>query len=115
MCVLMWIKKMWYIYVCGTHTHTHIHTHENSPKKVFLTFVTTCMDIVGIMLNEISQRQIPYDFTYMWDLKQNKTEQSGNSLINTESIQEVARNERVGGRQNRLRGLRGKNLLLYDK
>lgn len=51
----------------------------------------------------------------MWDLKQNKTEQSGNSLINTESIQEVARNERVGGRQNRLRGLRGKNLLLYDK
>mgnify|MGYP002477814164 CR=1 FL=1 len=36
------------------------------------------MDLEGIMLSEISQRekeipQVPYDFTYMWNLK--KTEQ----------------------------------------
>ena len=36
-----------------------------------LPFVTTWMDLQGIMLHEISQteRQILYDFTYMWYLK----------------------------------------------
>ena len=27
------------------------------------------MDLEGIMLSEIRQRQIPYDITYMWNLK----------------------------------------------
>ena len=30
------------------------------------------MDIEGIMLSEISQRNISYDLTYMWDLEKQK-------------------------------------------
>ena len=47
-------------------------------KKEILPFVTTKMDTEDIMLNEIShrERQMPYDFTYMQNLKNkiNKTE-----------------------------------------
>ena len=43
-------------------------------KKKYLPFVTW-MDLQGIMLNEIRQRQIPYDLTYMQDQKnKNKTD-----------------------------------------
>jgi len=40
-------------------------------KKGILTFVTTWMDLEGIMLNEISQteKDILYNLTYMWNLK----------------------------------------------
>ena len=37
--------------------------------KEILPFVTTGMDFEGIMLSEIRERQIPYDLTYMWNLK----------------------------------------------
>lgn len=40
-------------------------------KNDILPFVTTWMDLEGIMLSEMSDRgrQIPYNFTYMWNLK----------------------------------------------
>ena len=44
-------------------------------KNEILPFPTTGMDLEGIMLYEISQtreRQMLYDFTYMWNLR-NKT------------------------------------------
>ena len=34
-------------------------------KNETLPFVITWMDLEDIMFSEISQRQIPYDFTYM--------------------------------------------------
>ena len=37
-----------------------------------MPFVVTGMDLEIIILSEISQRQISYDITYMWNL--NKTE-----------------------------------------
>ena len=41
-------------------------------KKEILLFATVWMDLENIMLSEISQsekeRQIPYDFTHMWNL-----------------------------------------------
>ena len=39
-----------------------------------MPFVTTWMDLEGIMLNKLDrEKQIPNDFTYMWNLnKQNK-------------------------------------------
>lgn len=40
-------------------------------KRIFPR-ATIWMDLEGIMLNEISQRQILYDFTYMWHLKHDK-------------------------------------------
>ena len=45
-------------------------------KNEVLLFATTWMDLEGIMLCEISQtkqREMLYDFNYMWNLK--KTEQ----------------------------------------
>ena len=40
-------------------------------KNEILPFATTWMDLKGIMLSEINQRerQILYDITYMWNLK----------------------------------------------
>ena len=34
-----------------------------------MLFAATWMDLEIIILNEVRQRQIPYDFTYMWNLK----------------------------------------------
>ena len=40
-------------------------------KSEIMPFATTWMDMEGIMLSEINQRerQILYDITYMWNLK----------------------------------------------
>ena len=63
-----WIK-VWCI-------HTHTHTHNGmlfSHKKGNPAFATSWMDLEGIMVSEIKsdrERQIPYDLTYMQNLKQ---------------------------------------------
>ena len=44
-----WIKKMWYVYTMEY--YSAISNHEIQP------FVTTWMDIEGIMQSEISQRE----------------------------------------------------------
>ncbi|KAF0882452.1 LORF2 protein, partial [Crocuta crocuta] len=50
-----WIKKIWYVY--------NIYVSKKKKKNETLPFVTTSMDREGIMLSEISQRQIPHVFT----------------------------------------------------
>ena len=59
-----------YVY---THTHTHTHTHTmeyySAINNENLLFTAMWMHLEGIMLSERSQRQIPYDTTYMWNLK----------------------------------------------
>ena len=42
--------------------------YSTMKKNEILPFVTTWMDLESIMLNEC-QRQIPFDFTHMWNLK----------------------------------------------
>ena len=37
-------------------------------KKKILPFATVWMDLENIMLSEISQSEISYDFTHMWNL-----------------------------------------------
>ena len=44
-----WIKKI--------HTHTHTHTHTRIHQNEISPFVTTWMDIEGIMLSEIRPRE----------------------------------------------------------
>ena len=41
----------------------------NHKRKEILPSVTTLMDFEVIMLSEIRERQIQYDFTYMWILE----------------------------------------------
>ena len=61
-----------YIYI-----YTHTLEYYSAIKNKNLPFVTTWMDLEDI-ISEISQRekdkyQIPYDFTYMWNLKTKQT------------------------------------------
>ena len=45
-------------------------------KKEILLFGTTWMELEGIMLNEIRERQILNDLTQMWNLKQTNKNQA---------------------------------------
>ena len=56
-----WIKKMWYIYT--------MEYYSAIKNNEILPFAASWMDLEGIMLSEIRQRQILNDITYMWNLK----------------------------------------------
>ena len=43
----------------------------------FLPFATMWMELECIMLSEISQRKISYDFTHMWNLRNTTDEHRG--------------------------------------
>ena len=87
-----WINKMC-AYMC---IQWNI-SHEKEMKSCH--YMTTWMYVEGFMLSEISQRQILYEFTYMWNLKKwnkhNKTER----VIDTESKQVVARDKSWVGKK----------------
>ena len=64
-----WIKKMW-----------DIDTREYYSaiiKKEILPSATTWMELEGIMLSEIRERQIPYAFTHMKPLRCKTDEHKG--------------------------------------
>ena len=69
-------KDVIYIY-----TMQYYSAFKKKKKNEILPFVTTWMDLGGIMLSEISQRKIPYDLTYMWNLKTKQTKQNENRPI----------------------------------
>lgn len=52
-------------------------------KNETLSCMTTWVDLKGIILREISQteRQIPYDLSYTWDLKQTNKKQNKNPRL----------------------------------
>ena len=45
----------------------------------------------------VTEKQIPYDFTYTWNLKNNINGQNKNRLIDTENKLMVAKGREVGG------------------
>ena len=56
-----WIKKMEY--------------YSAMKKNEIMPFAATWMDLEMIMLSEVRrERQIPYDITYMWNLKYDTNE-----------------------------------------
>ena len=55
-----WIKKMWYIYTME---------YFSAIKNEIMPIVATWMDLEIIILSEVRKKQIPYDITYMWNLK----------------------------------------------
>ena len=59
-------------------------------KKVALPFVTACMSLEGIMLNEISQTEKDNCITPIWTLEKKKIE-----LLATESRMVVAKGWKV--------------------
>ena len=66
--------KMWCVCVCVCVCVCIKHTMEYySAIKLMLPFVTARMDLEDIMLSKPEGKtQTPYDFTHMWNIKQNK-------------------------------------------
>ena len=52
-----WKNEMWYLYTVE---------YYSAIKKEILSFAMTQMELESVMISEISQRKIPYDFTHMW-------------------------------------------------
>ena len=46
-------------------------------KNEILPFATTWMELEGIMLSEIRDRQVSYNFTHMWNLRYKTDEHKG--------------------------------------
>ena len=67
-----WIKKMWY-----AHTHTHNGILLGNQTNEILPFATMWMELEGIMLSEIRERQKPYDFTHTRTLRDKTDEHKG--------------------------------------
>ena len=55
------------------------------------------MVVVRQVKKSVRERRIPYDFTYMRNLKKNINKQNGNGLIDTENGLMAARWDGVGG------------------
>ena len=73
-------------------------THYSAIKKnEILPFATTWMDPEGIILSEISQEEIPHDFTHMWNLRNKRAkekrerEKPRNRLLTIENKQIATR------------------------
>ena len=62
-----WIKKLWCV-------HTHKHTQPSKRIKLAI-----CNNVGGTRVyyakqnKSVRERQIPYDFTHMWNLRGKKT------------------------------------------
>ena len=59
-----WFKKMWYIYT--------MECYSAIKKNEIMPFAATWIDLEIVILSKLErERQIPYDITYMWNLKKN--------------------------------------------
>ena len=56
-----WIKKMWYIYT--------MEYYSALKKNELMPFAVTWINLEIIILSQLSQRQIPYDINYIWNIK----------------------------------------------
>ena len=115
-----WIKKMWYITQPSKMKHCLLCKGILlSLKNGILLFVTTWMDLDGIIFSEINQTeedQKKHDFTYMRKLKNKwtniKQKQSHRYRKQTGGCQ---RGGAWGGERNRWGKLRGTNFQLQNK
>ena len=65
-----WIKKIWY-----THTHTGILlNHKKEQNQAICSNLDVTRDDHTKWSKSERERQIPYDLTYMWNLKYNTNE-----------------------------------------
>ena len=57
-----WIKNMWYIYI--------MEYYSAVKKNEIMPFAATWMDLMSIIISEVSQREI--NIAYMWNLKKKR-------------------------------------------
>ena len=65
-------------------------------KNEIMQFASTWMDLEIIILNEVRERQIPHDVTYMWNLKKMIQMNLFTKLKQTENKRIVTEGERWG-------------------
>ena len=66
------------VYTCVSHIYTHTMEYHSAIKKnEILPFATTWMELEGIMLSRIRERQISYDYTHMRTLRHRTDEHKG--------------------------------------
>ena len=79
-----WIMKVWYIYTVE---------YYSAIKKNEMPFAATWMDLEIIILSMSDrERHISYDITFMWNLKENDT----NELTETDSQTSKTNLQRIG-------------------
>ena len=61
-----WTKKMWYIYT--------MEYYSAIKKNEIMPSAAIWMNLEIIILSEVIKRKIPYDITYMWNLKYDTNE-----------------------------------------
>ena len=57
-----------------TYTYIIMEYYLAIKKNEIIPFALTSMDLESVILSELSQRQISYDITYMWNLKNDTNE-----------------------------------------
>ena len=106
-----WIKKMWYIYT--------VEHYSVIKKNEIMPLAATWMETEIIMLRMKSERerQIPYDITYMWNLKYDTNE----PIYKTETDSQtegtdlwLPRGTGGGGRMDWEFGISRGNYYIYD-
>ena len=70
----------------------------NHKKESNLTICDDMMDLKGMMLSEMSdrERQIPYDHIYMWNIENKINRENRNRLKDTENKLMVDKGEKYG-------------------
>ena len=88
--------------VVHTDTHTRTHTPQN---------INGNMSLENIMVSEISQRQILYDITYMWNLNNNTHECMCKTATDSQKTTNGYQGGEGSGEEEQIRamGLRGMN------
>ena len=72
-----WIKKLWYMYT--------MEYYSAIKKNEIMPFATTWMDLETVILSEVSQREILYDITYMWNFKNDTNELNYKTETNSQT------------------------------
>ena len=75
------------------YTHT-LACYSAIKKNEILPFAAVWMDLENIMLSEISQRQILYDITYMWNKKKKKRKHKGMYIQNRSRLTDLGKKEK---------------------
>ena len=103
----------------GTYIHKHIHTHYSAIKRQNLVI---CNNMDGpwgyyVKWNKSNgERQIWYDFTYMWNMKKliNENKINKPNQTNTNIDKETSGGYWSGRGKGRVRWVKGMNCLLRD-
>ena len=81
---MVWLLVMSFLRVWLPCIHIKL-PFKKKKKNEIMPFVATRMDLEIIILSEVSQKQIPCDITYMWNLKYETNELMDETEIDSQT------------------------------